>query len=462
MLTSSLFDHKPIAVLGLGKSGLAASKRLQDADIDVWAWDEHPDRRAQAKEQGITLIDLHHQPLDPVAALVLSPGIAHLGSQSHPVARRAKEGQIEIISDIEILGRAYPDRPFLGVTGTNGKSTTTSLIGHLMTKAGYRVSVGGNIGIPALSLCDPGPQGWYVLELSSFQLERISTLRFDIAILLNITPDHLDRHGSMVAYIEAKRRIFAPSLGPQIAIIGIDDPYCHQLRDDLVAAHHWHVIPISMQETVSNGIRVCGHHLIDARTIDDRISIDLSDIPTLPGRHHWQDAAAAYGAAVAVGIPPSIAEAGLRSFPGLRHRLNTVDTIAGIRYINDSKATNTDSAALALSCFDTIYWIAGGLAKTDNLGKIEQYLTHVCRAYLIGTAAKIFAQCLEGSVDYVICETLEQAFKDATRDAHSEKHPNPCIVLAPGCASFDQFTDFEERGEAFVQLVKTLKDTGIK
>jgi UDP-N-acetylmuramoylalanine--D-glutamate ligase len=451
------FAGRRIAVLGLARSGRAAAHALSGGGATVLAWDDNPAvRDAVAAE--IPLSDLAAADWRQIPALVLSPGIPHTYPEPHPAVLRARAAGSEIIGDIELLGRAQPDAGYVGITGTNGKSTTTALIGHILATAGRRVEIGGNLGNAALSLAPLGHDGTYVLEASSFQLELIDNLAFDVAVLLNITPDHLDRHDGMAGYIAAKRRIFGHQGAASTAIVGIDDPICRALADELRGGPA-RVLPISVTESAPGGVYVDRGRLIDATGAHPVAVLDLALAERLPGSHNWQNAAAAYAAARSVGVAAEDAAGAIRSFPGLAHRQELVETIDGVRYINDSKATNADAAEKALACYEAIYWIAGGLPKAGGITSLQPYFRRLRHAYLIGTATEEFAATLGNSVPFTRCGDLAAATAAAAEQARRDGMPGAVVLLSPACASYDQFAHFEARGDAFRALVTGLHNT---
>ena len=358
--------------------------------------------------------------------------------------------------DIELLALAQLKARFAGITGTNGKSTTTALVGHILAAAQRKVQIGGNLGTPALLLEALGADGVYVLELSSYQLELTQSLVLDIAVLLNVTPDHLDRHGGMAGYIEAKRRIFRNQAAQQTAIIGIDDAICRGIYDTLIGARAQRVIPISARMPAKGGVAVQDGNLIDDLDGKAATILDLEDTPHLPGSHNAQNAAAAYAAARVLGVDSATCAAGIKSFPGLAHRQELIANIDGVRYVNDSKATNADAAEKALACYGDIYWIAGGRAKEDGIDALAPLFPRIRRAFLIGEAAPRFAKTLGPRVPHEIAGTLDKAVALAREAALAGKKPGAVALLSPACASFDQFQDFEARGEAFRRLVAGL------
>ena len=457
MIVVDDFRGRPVGVLGLAKSGRAAAQALAAGGAEILAWDDNPKAREALAAQ-LPIRDLATADWRNIAALVLSPGIPHSFPEPHPAVTRARDAGAAIIGDLELLGRAQPEARYIGITGTNGKSTTTALIGHILAAAGQRVEVGGNLGTPALSLAPLGRDGSYVIEASSFQLELITTLAFDIALLLNITPDHLDRHGTMEGYVAAKRHIFARQNKAATAIVGVDDAICRDLCDELRRTGPARVVPISVLQPVSGGVYVDQGWLVDAMGGQPVRVLDLGLAERLPGAHNWQNAAAAYAAARVSGVDTAAATAAICSFPGLAHRQELVGTIDGVRYINDSKATNADATEKALLCYPAIYWIAGGLAKAGGIEPLAPYFGRLRHTFLIGRATEEFAATLEGSVPFTRCGDLATAVAAASAQARHDGVPGAVVLLSPACASYDQFKNFEERGDTFRRLVAELHE----
>jgi UDP-N-acetylmuramoylalanine--D-glutamate ligase len=449
------YEGRKVVVLGLARSGRAAIKALVAGGAEVQAWDDSDKTRAALAGE-VALHDPAQIDWRDVAALVLSPGIPHSFPQPHPAVVAARAAGIPIIGDIELLGRAQPDARYIGVTGTNGKSTTTALIGHILATAGGSVEIGGNLGPPALGLAPLAAGGSYVLEMSSFQLELVETLAFDIAVLLNITPDHLDRHGDMAGYVAAKKRIFARQADGAAAIIGIDDAICRDLAAWLRRDGKAQIVPISVRDSAPGGIYVEQGWLVDALDGAPERVFNLAGAPRLPGSHNAQNAAAAYAVARRTGLSAEAAIAGIRTFPGLAHRQELVDTIDDVRYINDSKATNADATEKALACYDAIYWIAGGLPKAGGITSLAPYFTRLRHAFLIGDATGEFAATLDGKAPYTSCGDLATAVAAASDRARGEHVPDAVVLLSPACASYDQFPNFEVRGDIFRRLVGDL------
>ena len=453
-------DGTPIAVLGLGISGLAAAKALAGSGAELLAWDDDEARREAAKQDGVRLADLYSCDWQKVRTLVLSPGIPHRFPAPHRVVEAALKAGCEIVSDIELLGRAQRRARTIGITGTNGKSTTTALIGHILQAAGKTIEVGGNLGPPVLAFEPLGADGTYVLEMSSYQLERTKAITFDVAVLLNVSPDHLDRHGGLEGYIAAKRRIFAGQDSKCTAIVGIDDELGQLLYDELAGEGAQRLIPISSAGPVPGGVYVADGILYDDTDGGNTVAGDLRDIATLPGAHNWQNAAAAYAAAVAGGVSGACAMASLAGFRGLPHRQEIVAVIDGTAYVNDSKATNADAASKALGCYPRIHWIAGGRAKEGGIEPLKPYFSRIIHAYLIGEAASAFAKTLLDSVDCSQSGDLDTAVAAAhLATANQSDEPKATVLLSPACASFDQFPNFAARGMRFRALVEALPGT---
>lgn len=455
MITVSSFANKPIGVLGLGRSGLSAVRALAAGGAEVWAWDDTEDKRNDAIEAGIALTDLYQSDWSKLDKLVLSPGIPDQYPEPHALATRARDTGCEIICDVDLLARANDSARFVGISGTNGKSTTTALIGHILKEAGRLVEIGGNYGIPALDLPPLDESGTYVLELSSYQLERIPSVRLDVAILLNISPDHLDRHGGMEGYVAAKKILFERAGEGSQAIIGIEDNHCRGICLELMIKRGGKgIVPISASARAPGGVYVDGGMLIDDLDNQQNTIMDLHTVPTLPGQHNWQNAAAAYAAARAADIAPEQIKAALKTFGGLAHRQEHIQTIEGVAFVNDSKATNTEAAGKALACYDNIHWILGGQFKEENLGALEPMLERVSHAYLIGEASDQLSGLLGSTVSTSQCGDLETALAAAHKNAKLAKPST--VLLSPACASFDQFENFEVRGNTFRTLVENL------
>jgi UDP-N-acetylmuramoylalanine--D-glutamate ligase len=461
MIPVRAFEGKTVAVFGLARTGLAAARALVAGGAQVALWDENPKARAAAEAQGLTLVDLAAADWSRFAALMLSPGVPLTHPAPHWTVEKARAAGVEILGDMELFARAVNAAPehmrpkVVAVTGTNGKSTTTALIGHVCAQAGRDVRIGGNIGIGVLDLEDMHGGAVYVLEMSSYQLDLTSSLHADVTVILNLSPDHLERHGSMEGYVAAKRRILANQGKGDTAVIGVDDPWGQQICTEITAANRRTIVPISASKAMGRGIYVLNGLLYDATGERAQEVADLNRARSLPGRHNWQNAAAAYAAAKGLGIPADEAAEHLLTFPGLAHRMETVATLGRVRFVNDSKATNSDAARQALSSYPKSFWIAGGRAKTDGVEPLADLFPRVAKAYLIGEAGPAFVKTLKGKAPAEECGTLEAAVARAYADA-SATGQDAVVLLSPACASFDQYADFEERGEAFRSAVQRL------
>ena len=461
MIPVSCFEGRTVAVFGLGRTGLAAARALAAGGARIAAWDESASARGGAAAEGLELVDLAKADWSDFAALMLSPGVPLTHPKPHWTVEKAHAAGVEILGDIELFARAVALAPehkrprVVAITGTNGKSTTTALLGHMLEAAGRDVRVGGNIGVGVLGLPDMHGGAIYVLELSSYQLDLTSSLKPDVAILLNVSPDHLERHGTMEGYLAAKRRVLLNQGKGDTAVIGVDDAYGQQICTEITAANRRTIWPISARKAIGRGVYALQGRLYDAT--EGRVTevADLTAAKSLPGRHNWQNAAAAYAAARALGVAVNDAAEGLMSFPGLVHRMETIGAIGNVRFVNDSKATNTDAARQAMSSYPRFYWIAGGRPKTGGIEDLTDLFPSIARAYLIGEAEAAFAQTLEGQVPYARAGSLEAAVRAAFADARKEEG-EAIVLFSPACASFDQYADFEERGEAFRAAVQAL------
>ncbi|WP_298372922.1 UDP-N-acetylmuramoyl-L-alanine--D-glutamate ligase [Azospirillum sp.] len=450
MIDLFYMEGLPVAVMGLGKSGLATAAALRRSGAEVWVWDDNPASRATAEADGFRVVDLSTADLSELTTIVWSPGIPHTHPAPHPVALRARAAGIELVCDVELLGRAERDAAFIGITGTNGKSTTTTLIGHIMAAAKRPISVGGNLGTPVLTFAPLGSGGTHILEMSSYQLELTFSITFDVAVLLNVTPDHLARHGGMDGYVAAKTLIFHRQTAPRTAVIGVDDDHCRAIFAALTAAADQRIWPISARSPVAGGVYAADGGLIDDTEGRAERVAELADFPNLLGAHNWQNAAAAFAACKAAGVATATIVTAMASFPGLAHRQQLVASVEGVRFVNDSKATNADATEKALATFDPIYWILGGQAKDTGLAGLEGYMGRVRHAFLIGEAEEQFAAWLDGQgVAHTRCGTLDVATAKAAGLALAEGLSDACVLLSPACASWDQFANFEKRGEAF-------------
>lgn len=452
MFPAHQFKGKTVAVFGLARSGISCAKALLSGGAKVFAWDDSEPAVEKAHAEGLSITNLHMVDFKSLSALVLSPGVPLTHPEPHWTVMKAKAAGIEIIGDTEVFAREVQSSgaKLVAITGTNGKSTTTALIGHVLKSAGLDVDVGGNIGLAVFNLRPPVKDRIYVLELSSFQIDLMPSLEPDVGILTNLTPDHLDRHGDMKNYSAVKGRMFAKSRKGNTALVGTDDPWCLEIADQV--SPDADLRRVSVLRLLEDGVSAADGVLQDRRGGKTVAQIDLRNMPALKGKHNWQNACMAYGAARALNVAVADIEAAMKSFPGLAHRMQQIATVSGIPFINDSKATNADAAEKALASFDNIYWIAGGIAKSGGIEPLAPYFPKIAKAYLIGVAAQDFAKTLEGRVAYERSETLENAVKDSARDAKD----NGVVLLSPACASFDQYKNFEVRGDAFVEFVSSL------
>ena len=457
-------EGQKIAVLGLGRSGLATARALEAGGAQPLCWDDSPEARTRAATEGLTLTDLTRaDAFEGVSALIVSPGIPHLYPTPNKVIARALEAGVPVDNDIGLFFRSFATEEFddfdvaprvVCVTGSNGKSTTTALIHHILSHAQRPTQMAGNIGRGVLDL-DPAIDGEViVLELSSYQTELARALTPDIAVFTNLSPDHLDRHGGMGGYFAAKRRLFAEG-GPDRAVIGVDEAEGRYLANQMAqGAQDDRVIRISSGqklETFGWAVFARKGFLSEWRRGKQVASVDLRAVAGLPGAHNHQNACAAYAVARTLGLAPKVIEAAFHSFAGLPHRSQTVAEKNGVRFVNDSKATNVDSAAKALQAFSRVRWIAGGLGKDGGIAGLAPYLNHVAKAYLIGHSARDFALQL-GDTPHEICETMDRAVVRAAAEAE----PGDVVLLAPAAASFDQYPNFEKRGEDFTACVQGL------
>ena len=453
------FSGLPVAVFGLGRSGLSAARALAAAGAEVWAWDDDEGQRDKAAQAGASLVDLYTCDWGELTTLVLSPGVPLTHPKPHPVVELARGAGCEVIGDVELLARTMLDARYIGVTGTNGKSTTTALVGHILSLAGKEVEIGGNLGTPVLDLHPLGGSGAYAIEMSSYQLDLTFSITFDVAALLNVTPDHLERHGGFDNYIAVKKKIFRRQTDPRAAVVCVDDETCRGIFEELRAQGDQRLIPVAVERRVKGGVYVIDGVLYDDTDGHGARVIELKAIAALPGAHNWQNAAAAFAVARAEQVPAPVAAACLRSFPGLAHRMEQVAVIDGVRFVNDSKATNAAAAAKALAWYEDIFWIAGGRSKEGGITPLEPCFPRLAHAFLIGEAAEAFAHTLTDQVPYTLCGDLATALAAAAAKAKAAKEDGrraPVVLLSPACASFDQFTDFEARGDAFRALVEGL------
>jgi len=453
------FAGKKIAVFGLGGSGLASASALLAGGADVVAFDDDAASVAKAGAGGIPTADLREADWSKIAALVLAPGVPLTHPVPHWIVQLARKAKVGVIGDVELFCRERrrdaPNAPFVAITGTNGKSTTTALIAHLTASAGMDTQLGGNIGTPILSLAPPQPGRVHVIECSSYQIDLAPSLDPSVGILINLSEDHLDRHGTMENYAAVKERLVRGVPDDGTAIVGVDDQWCEKIAARL-AQMGKRVVQISVDRKLKDGLYVDTGLILRAREGKSSPIAELGGIGSLRGLHNAQNAACATAAALALGLEPAAIQAGLRSFPGLVHRMEEVGRRGAVLFVNDSKATNADSAAQALACFHDIFWIAGGRPKTGGIEGLRSFFPRIRKAYLIGEAADQFAATLADAVPHEITGTLEKALAAAARDAATSSAHEPVVLLSPACASFDQYRNFEVRGDAFRALVHAL------
>ena len=456
MIPLTAFAGRTLAVFGLGASGLAVCRALKAGGAEVIAWDDAPAKAAEAAAEGFTVEDLRRIDWSRVVALVLSPGVPLTHPAPHWSVGLARNAAVEVIGDIELYCRqrraVAPDAPFVAITGTNGKSTTTALVAHLLVAAGYSAERGGNIGTAILSLEPPRRGHAHVIECSSYQIDLAPSLDPSVGILLNVSEDHLDRHGSLRAYAAIKERLVAGVARGGTPIVGVDDNWGQAAADRIERAGRA-VVRVSVRRPLPDGLYVEAEQVMRAAGGTARAVAHIGGIGSLRGLHNAQNAACAVGAALALGLNETAIQRGLVSFPGLAHRMEQVGRKDNVLFVNDSKATNADAAARALASFTDIFWIAGGRAKTGGITSLAGFFPRIRKAYLIGEAADEFAATLEGQVPTAAAGTLERAVALAAADAAASGVAEPVVLLSPACASFDQYPNFEVRGTAFRELV---------
>jgi UDP-N-acetylmuramoylalanine--D-glutamate ligase len=451
------FAGRRIALFGLGGSGLVTALALKAGGAQVLACDDNPAKVQEAGARGIETGDLRAADWSGFDALLLSPGVPLTHPEPHWSAKLAQGAGVEVIGDIELFCRERaaiaPDAPLVAITGTNGKSTTTALVAHILRETGHDVQMGGNIGTAILSLDPPGPARVHVVECSSFQIDLAPSLNASVGLHLNLSPDHLDRHGTIEDYAAIKERLIANA---DVAIVGVDDEASAAMVQRRVAAGR-KTVRISAEHAVSEGFMREGSAIVrvDETGTKDRVA-DLAGIGSLRGTHNAQNAAAAIAAVTALGVPVARIQEAVRSFPGLAHRMEEVGRIGTALFVNDSKATNADSTEKALGSFRRIFWILGGKAKEGGITTLASYFPRIEKAYLIGAASDEFAGTLEGQVPFARCETLDRAVRQAAADAAAAGGEDAVVLLSPACASYDQYPNFERRGDHFRDLVRAL------
>jgi UDP-N-acetylmuramoylalanine--D-glutamate ligase len=469
MTLVTTFAGQTVAVFGLGRSGLATCRALLAGGAAVVAADDTARSREAAAAAGFSVEDLASADWSRFVALVLAPGVPLTHPEPHWTVTKAKAAGVEVIGDIELFCRqraaSCPDAPFVAITGTNGKSTTTALIAHLLRSAGRDVQMGGNIGTAILELEPPATNRVHVIEMSSFQIELTPSLAPSIGVLLNVSPDHLDRHGTMEHYAALKARLVNAA---HRVIVGEDDDWCRNVAECLRLAERGWVDLVSARERVPHGWYAVGTELVARAPWTGPLGTfaDLAGIGTLRGRHNIQNALAASAAALILGVSATEVAAALATFPGLPHRLEEIGRLGPVLFINDSKATNADSAATALAAFERdVFWILGGKPKEGGITSLEPLFPRIARAYLIGEASEAFAATLDGKVAFERCGTLDVALAAAARDAAASAAAGaaePVVLLSPACASYDQFPNFEVRGDRFRTLVAALPGIALR
>jgi UDP-N-acetylmuramoylalanine--D-glutamate ligase len=459
MIPVTSYAGKTVAVFGLGGSGLASCQALKAGGADVIAADDDAENLSKAAQAGFVTADLRSASWKNFASLILTPGAPLTHPVPHWSVLLARDAGVEVIGDIELFCRERrrnaPEAPFVAITGTNGKSTTTALIAHLMRVAGYDTQMGGNIGTPILSLEPPRTGRVHVIEMSSYQIDLTPSLDPSVGILLNVSEDHIDRHGTLGRYAAVKERLVAGVQPRGTAIIGVDDNFSRTAADRIEQGGK-RVVRVSVRHPLPHGVYVERETIVQASGGARSEIARIGGIGSLRGLHNAQNAACAASCALALGVSKEVLQNGLRSFPGLAHRMEQVGRRGNVLFVNDSKGTNADAAARALSSFADIYWIAGGRPKIGGIGSLGEYFPRIRKAYLIGEAASEFSEALGKSVPHEISETLDVAVVNAARDAEASALPDAVVLLSPACASFDQYRNFEIRGARFRELVTAL------
>jgi len=463
MIPSRFYANKTVAIFGLARTGLGAVRALVAGGTNVIAWDDNSTARDLGGQEGAELMPWREWPWESIAALILSPGVPLTHPAPHGVVEHANRARVPVIGDVELFAheiRNHADQPgkapVIAITGTNGKSTTTALVGHILNQCGFSAQIGGNIGKSVLELSPPSAKAIYVLEMSSFQIDLTPGLTPDVAVLSNLSPDHIDRHGTMENYAAIKARLMKQTARDGQVVIGVDDSHSSAIFTQVAAAGGAQAYPVSVGKVLGRGVFVVDGALYDAMGARAVKVMDMAAASHLPGAHNWQNAALAYGA-----VRPFISDmkaiaAAIASFPGLAHRMEDVGHIGKTAFINDSKATNADATARALAVYPDIFWIAGGKPKEGGIESLSTFFPRIRKAYLIGEAAPQFARTLDGKAPYEVADVLETAVSHAAADAAASTAAAPIVLLSPACASYDQFKDFEQRGDSFRNLVARL------
>lgn len=463
MIAAKAFANRTVAVFGLARTGLGAVRALVAGGTTVIAWDDSSTARDLGGQEGAEIMPWREWPWEKIAAVILSPGVPLTHPKPHGVVEHANSARVPVIGDVELFAREIrpnPDLPgksaVIAITGTNGKSTTTALVGHILKQCGFDAQIGGNIGKSVLELSAPSPKTIYVLEMSSFQIDLAPGLVPDVALLSNLSPDHIDRHGSMENYAAIKARLMRQTAKDGQVMIGVDDEYSSAIFTQMSSAGGALAHPVSVGKVLGRGIFVVDGTLYDAMGGRALKVMDMTAAIHLPGAHNWQNAALAYGAVKPFVSDSKLIADAIASFPGLAHRMEDVGHIGKTVFINDSKATNADATARALAVYPDIFWIAGGKPKEGGISPLASFFPRVRKAYLIGEAANQFARTLDGKALYEMSGTLDVAVARAAADAAASAAEAPVVLLSPACASYDQFKDFEQRGDMFRSLVAKL------
>lgn len=463
MIPSRAFANRTVAVFGLARTGLGAVRSLVAGGTSVIAWDDSSTARDLGGQEGAQLMPWREWPWENIAALLLSPGVPLTHPAPHGVVEHANRAKVPVIGDVELFAheiRTQADQPgkapVIAITGTNGKSTTTALVGHILNQCGFNAQIGGNIGKSVLELSPPTAKTIYVLEMSSFQIDLSPSLKPDVGVLSNLSPDHIDRHGSMENYAAIKARLMKQTAKDGQVVIGVDDSYASAIFTQLSASGGAQAQPVSVGKILGRGVFVVDGILYDAMGVNAVKVMDMTAAARLPGAHNWQNAALAYGAVRRFVSDTKAIAAAIASFPGLAHRMEDVGHIGKTVFINDSKATNADATARALAVYPDIFWIAGGKPKEGGIESLAGFFPRIRKAYLIGEAAPQFARTLDGKAPYEMSGALEKAVASASADAAASSMAAPVVLLSPACASYDQFKDFEQRGDTFRSLVAKL------
>jgi len=463
MIASRAFANRTVAVFGLARTGLGAVRALVAGGTQVIAWDDSSTARDLGGQEGAQLMPWREWPWENITALLLSPGVPLTHPAPHGVVEHANRAKVPVIGDVELFAREIRPQadqpgkaPVIAITGTNGKSTTTALVGHILNQCGFNAQIGGNIGKSVLELSTPSAKTIYVLEMSSFQIDLSPGLKPDVAVLSNLSPDHIDRHGTMENYAAIKARLIKQTAKDGQVVIGVDDSYASAIFTQASASGGAQAYPVSVGKILGRGVFVVDGILYDAMGVNAVKVMDMASATHLPGAHNWQNAALAYGAVRRFVTDTKAIAAAIAGFPGLAHRMEDVGHIGKTIFINDSKATNADATARALAVYPDIFWIAGGKPKDGGIENLAGFFPRIRKAYLIGEAAPQFARTLDGKAPYEMSGVLEKAVASASADAAASSVSAPVVLLSPACASYDQFKDFEQRGDVFRTLVAKL------